>query len=131
MPLSSTSPSRTEGVPAPSGAASLQGRGHPAGPGSVSWGPPIRSSAAAQPAAVNDDRALFDALIQRAGFDPAGFDFAVHPIRESADLGGHMDLMVTVTCRAARISRTYLSRARDSAWLSDLSDDLRAGVYGT
>lgn len=86
--------------------------------------------AAPGPRAANEERTLFDALIERAGFDPAGFDFAVHPIRQSADLGRHMELMVTVTCRAARISRTYLSRAQGAAWLADLSDDLRAGVYG-
>ena len=82
-------------------------------------------------APMDEERLLFDTLIQRAGLDPDGFAFAMHPIRQSADLGGHMELMVTVTCRAARISRTYCSRAQGAAWAADLTKDLRAGVYGT
>jgi hypothetical protein len=77
-----------------------------------------------------NERTLFNALLQREGLDPEGFDFAMQPIRQSAELGGRMELMVTVTRRAARISRTYCSRAQDAAWATDLSDDLRAGVYG-
>lgn len=100
------------------------------GPGSAWWYPQA-ARAAPEPRAANEDRTLFDALIERAGLDPASFAFAVHPIRQSADLGAHMELMVTVTCRAARISRTYVSRARDAAWLTDLSADLRAGVFGS
>lgn len=68
-------------------------------------------------------------MVQRAGLDPDGFDFAMQPIRQSADLDGHMELMVTVTRRAMRVSRTYCSRAQGDAWARDLSDDLRAGVY--
>lgn len=84
-----------------------------------------------EPRPAADERTLFGALVARAGLDPAAFDFAVHPIRHSAELGCHADRMVTVTCRAARISRTYLSRAQGAEWLAELSDDLRAGVYGS
>lgn len=114
----------------PPGAASLHAHGRAGVPGPAGRYPQPGRAAAPEPRAANDERTLFDALIARAGRDPAGFDFAVHPIRESADLGRHVELMVTVTCRAVRISRTYLSRAQDAAWLADLANDLQAGVYG-
>lgn len=114
----------------PPGAASLHAHGRPGVPAPAGWYLQPGRTVASEPRSANDERTLFDALIERAGLDPAGFDFAVHPIRQSADLGHHVELMVTVTCRAVRISRTYLSRAQDAAWLADLANDLRAGVYG-
>lgn len=119
-----------EGALAPWGVASRHGRERPMVPGSAAWHAQPPRAAAPEPRAANEERALFDALIERSGLDPAGFDFAVHPIRQSAELGPQMELMVTVTCRAVRISRTYLSLAQGAAWLAELSDDLRAGVYG-
>jgi hypothetical protein len=114
----------------PSGGASLSRGGSHAVPSLESWYPQLETTAVPKQRAANEERALFHALLERGGFDPAGFDFAVHPIRESADLGCHMELMVTVTCRTVRISRTYLCRAQGAAWLAELSNDLRAGVYG-
>lgn len=79
---------------------------------------------------MHEERTLFTTVIRRAGLDPDGFDFAMHPIRQSAELAGHLDLMVTVTRKAARVSRTYCSRAQGAAWATELANDLRAGVYG-
>lgn len=129
-PLNSVPPSCLQGVLVPSGAAPLHAHGRAGGPGAAGWYPQPGRTAAALPRAANDERTLFDALIARAGRDPAGFDFAVQPIRQSAELGLHADLMVTVTCRAVRISRSYFSGAQDAAWLADLANDLQAGVYG-
>lgn len=129
-PLKSAPLSHLEGARAPWGAASLHGRDRIVVAGSPGWHAQPERTAAPDPRAPNEERALFDALIERSGLDPAGFDFTVHPIRQSAELGSHMELMVTVTCRAVRISRTYLSRAQGAAWLAELADDLRAGVYG-
>lgn len=129
-PLKPTPLSPIEDVLVPPGAAPLNRGARTAVAGPEGSFLAAGATTRPQPRGASEERILFDALLERAGFDPAGFDLAVHPIRQSADLVGHMELMVTVSCRAARISRTYLARAQGAAWLAELSDDLRAGVYG-
>ncbi len=76
----------------------------------------------------SDDLALFSALLVRAGLDPLDFRVAAYEVQRPAHLP-NLKALVTVTCGAVRVSRTYFVCAEKFDWFADLSDDIRARVF--
>ncbi len=74
------------------------------------------------------DFALLEALLIRARLDPADFRLGIQQVHQPIGFA-NVKALVTVTCREARISRTYFSRVKEADWVAGFSDDLEAGVF--
>ena len=74
------------------------------------------------------DRAVFDAFLARRHLDPGKFVLRFQQISEPAPWKG-VDTLVTVTCAALRMSRTYASGAGHGHWLADFAQDVESGIF--
>ena len=74
------------------------------------------------------DRALVDILLLQSLLDPDTFRVASRTLDLPSDLGA-AETLITVSCRASKVSRTYCSGENPFDWLLVFSQDLRAGVF--
>ncbi len=92
---------------------------------------PNQALIAADPSFLSSGNlALLEALLIRARLKPDDFRVAVQRVQQPAHFPD-LKALVTVTCPAARISRTYCAGSKQLDWFVDLSDDLQAGVFRT
>ena len=72
--------------------------------------------------------ALLEALLIRAQLNPDDFGLAVQEVQQPAHIED-LKALITVTCSAPRLSRTYFAGSNELGWFVDFSDDIQAGVF--
>jgi hypothetical protein len=71
---------------------------------------------------------LVDALLVRANLNPSDYLVRMQDIRQPAHWKG-LNMLVTVSCGLARVSRTYPSGPGPLHWLTAFSEDVETGVF--
>lgn len=95
---------------------------------STPMSPRDSSSVLRLPASLDDHRRC-EALLLHGCFDLADFEVKICSLQQPSPWPD-VRAFVTIACRRARVSRTYAVAMTSLAWMSQLRDDLQAGVFG-
>jgi hypothetical protein len=68
-------------------------------------------------------------VLEALAFDTSAFEIGVHIICGTAEFGVG-SVLVTVSARRERVSRTYVCNSPGSGWPCEFEKDLRAGLFG-
>lgn len=68
-------------------------------------------------------------MLEGCAFDTSDFEIGVHAICDTAGFDAGT-VLLTITNRRERVSRTYLCTSRGPGWAGEFEKDLHAGIFG-